>query len=112
MAGEIGSSLDAEVELFLPDDLYATLIDLNDEMRFVLITSDAEVKPWCDKGDAIEIELTSGKSIALAVAKANGEKCERCWHIRTDVGVNQEHPTICARCIENVEGEGEQRNFA
>ncbi len=112
VAGEIGSSLDAAVELFLPDDLYATLIDLNDEMRFVLITSDAEVKPWCDKGDAIEIELTSGESIALAVAKASGEKCERCWHIRTDIGVNQDHPTICARCIENVAGEGEQRSFA
>lgn len=117
VSGEIGSSLDAEAKLFLQEDLYAVLSALNDEMRFVLITSEAKLRPWSEKVNAVEngmvdIELSSGHTIALAVAKAGGEKCERCWHIRKDVGVNQTHPTICGRCVENVDGEGEQRSFA
>jgi len=115
VAGDIGSSLDAEVGLFLQNELYTTLSDLNDEMRFVLITSEAQIKTWADKSDTndlTEIELPSGHSIGLVVAKATGEKCERCWHIRSDVGINLAHPTICGRCVENVDGEGEQRSFA
>ena len=117
VAGQIGSSLDAEVVLFLQDELYNKLADLNDEMRFVLITSEVKLKSWNEKGQATdvnasEIELASGHSISLAVSKASGEKCERCWHIRTDVGVNKAHPSICGRCVENVEGAGEKRSYA
>ncbi|MGJ8664058.1 MAG: isoleucine--tRNA ligase, partial [Marinicella sp.] len=112
VAGSIGSSLDADVDLFLPEELYATLSEINDEMRFVLITSDAKIKPWSAREDAAVIELPSGENIAVAVTAAAGEKCERCWHIRSDVGVNPEHPTICGRCVENVDGKGEQRRFA
>jgi isoleucyl-tRNA synthetase len=36
------------------------------------------------------------------VSHADGQKCERCWHWETDVGSNQEHPTICGRCVEAV----------
>jgi isoleucyl-tRNA synthetase len=45
-----------------------------------------------------ETEQTWG----LEVAKADGVKCERCWHWETDVGSNPEHPTICGRCVEAV----------
>ncbi len=112
VAGQIGSSLDAEVNLYLPDNLYQQLLPLNDEMRFVLITSEANIKPWSEKGDAVEVEMSSGERIAVAVTAAAGEKCERCWHIRSDVGSHAAHPTICARCVENVDGAGEVRQFA
>jgi isoleucyl-tRNA synthetase len=36
------------------------------------------------------------------IAKADGTKCERCWHFETDVGRDAAHPTICARCVEAV----------
>ncbi|MCX7554639.1 isoleucine--tRNA ligase [Marinicella sp. S1101] len=112
VAGQIGSSLDAEVKLFLPDDLYQQLSAMNAEMRFILITSEAIILPWDERGDAEVIELPEVGSIALAVSVADGEKCERCWHIRTDVGINENHPTICGRCVENVDGHGEVRHFA
>jgi isoleucyl-tRNA synthetase len=37
------------------------------------------------------------------VTKADGEKCERCWHWETDVGKAAEHPTICGRCVGAVQ---------
>lgn len=110
--GEIGSSLDANVKLYLPDELYQNLIPMNDELRFILIASEANILTWSEKGEAESIELANGQSIAIAVKSAEGEKCERCWHIRTDVGVNEAHPTICGRCVENVDGQGEVRQFA
>ena len=43
---------------------------------------------------------------------AQGEKCERCWHVSVEVGANAEHPTLCPRCISNLFGLGETRQFA
>jgi isoleucyl-tRNA synthetase len=51
----------------------------------------------------LEIQPTSDASTAVSVSKADGQKCERCWHCETDVGTNSEHPTICARCVKAVE---------
>jgi isoleucyl-tRNA synthetase len=42
------------------------------------------------------------KKLIVEVSKADGQKCERCWHWETDVGSNPEHPTICARCVAAV----------
>jgi len=39
-------------------------------------------------------------------------KCERCWHVREDVGANAEHPTLCGRCVSNLYGAGEARSCA
>ena len=43
---------------------------------------------------------------------AEAKKCERCWHHSDDIGQNVQHPTLCGRCVENVEGDGEVRRFA
>ncbi|HEY9509978.1 MAG TPA: zinc finger domain-containing protein, partial [Verrucomicrobiae bacterium] len=40
--------------------------------------------------------------VTATVSKADGQKCERCWHWETDIGQNAEHPTICGRCVEAV----------
>lgn len=112
VAGSIGSSLDADVSLFLPETAYEQLIPVNDEMRFVLITSEARILSWEARGDADVVELSDGSSIGISVKNAVGDKCERCWHVRTDVGADANHPTICGRCVENVDGAGETRNFA
>ena len=107
---KIGGTLDAEVTLYASDELMAQLARLQDELRFVLITSGATVQPLADApADALETE-TNG--LRLLVAASAHEKCERCWHKREDVGQTAEHTTLCSRCVSNVDGEGEARHYA
>ena len=109
----IGSSLDAEVTLYVEAELQKALESLKEELRFVLITSAADVKNISDAGsDCIEATLASGQIIKIKVGASPDEKCVRCWHHRPDVASNSEHPELCGRCVENVAGDGEQRLFA
>ncbi|MFO7582221.1 zinc finger domain-containing protein, partial [Guyparkeria sp.] len=60
----------------------------------------------------VEAESIEGVGeLAVRIAPAEAEKCERCWHFRPDVGTHAAHPTLCGRCIENIEGDGETRRF-
>ncbi len=108
-AGNIGGSLEAEVTLFCAPELQAELDKLEDELRFVLITSQAAVRPLSEAGDAVATEL---EGLSVQVVKSEQAKCDRCWHHREDVGQNAEHEALCGRCVENVSGAGEQRSFA
>jgi len=107
---EIGSSLDAEVELYCAPELFNGLSHLQDELRFVLITSYAKVLPASTApANALPTEI---KGLELKVVPSDKPKCIRCWHHRHDVGTNADHPELCGRCVENVEGLGEVRHFA
>ena len=66
------------------------------------------------RGKITEADVAEGElaGLAVKVERADGEKCPRCWHYATDIGANAEHAEICGRCVENVVGEGETRNFA
>ncbi|WP_342624190.1 isoleucine--tRNA ligase [Pseudomonas alkylphenolica] len=109
-AKAIGGNLQAEVTLFADDALSADLNKLGDELRFVLITSAASVAPFVlAPADAVETEVPGLK---LKVVKSGHAKCGRCWHFRADVGANPEHPEICARCADNISGNGEVRHYA
>ena len=96
--GTIGASLEADVTIVAGDDDYAALAALDDDLRFVLITSAARV----ERGDAL----------AIAVNRSGHSKCERCWHWRDDVGAMDGHPALCGRCVANLYGAGERRRFA
>ena len=106
---KIGASLQAEVTLYASSQLAADLAKLGDELRFVLITSTANVSTDNAPTDAVKTEMTG---LSVQVVASAGAKCERCWHHRQDVGVNTAHPGLCLRCIDNVEGDGELRAFA
>ncbi len=107
VAEHIGSSLDAEVDIYCDAPLFKYLNSLGEELRFVLITSEAKVYPLADvPADAIHID-----HYALVVKPSAHEKCVRCWHHRADVGDHKEHPELCGRCVDNI-GEGEQRRYA
>ena len=108
--GSIGSSLDAEVDLYCSDELYADLNKLGDELRFVLITSYARIHPLSEAPD--NVVTTELESIKLFAAASEHAKCVRCWHHREDVGSYNDHPELCSRCVENVDGDGEPRSFA
>ncbi|QSA97357.1 isoleucine--tRNA ligase [Methylococcus sp. EFPC2] len=108
--GEIGSSLDAEVELFAAPALHEQLAKLEDELRFVFITSYAKVSPAAEApADALPTEV---EGLQLKLKASAHTKCVRCWHHRHDVGANAEHPELCGRCVENVAGAGESRRYA
>jgi isoleucyl-tRNA synthetase len=108
--GVVKGSLTAEVTLYADGDLFEQIQALQDELRFVLITSYAIVKPASEKTDtAITTDVDGLWVDAGAVDKP---KCGRCWHHREDVGSHSEDEDLCQRCIDNVYGEGEQRQFA
>lgn len=106
----IGGSLQAEVTLFVSDELAAKINKLEDELRFVLLTSKANVQPLAEKSDAAQATDIDG--LFVQVNKTEAEKCDRCWHYTPDVGTIKGHETICGRCVSNVDGEGEVRKFA
>ena len=109
-AGALRGSLDARVSLYCSAGLQQQLQSLGDELRFVLITSAASLAPLASAPiDAAETELAD---LRLQVTVATDEKCERCWHRCPEVGQIVAHPTLCERCVENIDGDGEQRRFA
>jgi isoleucyl-tRNA synthetase len=92
-AKEVGSSLAAELDIHSSGPVYEALARLEDELRFVLITSRATVH----KGSA-----------AVNVQASSHPKCERCWHYRADVNAEG----LCGRCAINLQGAGETRRYA
>jgi isoleucyl-tRNA synthetase len=99
VAGDIGSSLQAEVEVCVNGEDYELLASVEDDLRFVFITSQARVTRTQD-----------GEKII--VAASSHAKCARCWHYRADVNADTAHPEICGRCVAHLFGAGEPRKHA
>ena len=106
----IGGSLEAKVIVYVNAEKASLLAKLKDELRFVLITSEAEVKSLSEKTDTA-IALNDS-DVFIDVLVADGEKCARCWHHKLEVGNDPKHPELCNRCIDNVDGDGEVREYA
>ncbi|MGZ8225241.1 MAG: isoleucine--tRNA ligase [Methylococcaceae bacterium] len=108
--GDIGSSLNAEVELYCNEEFFNDLNRLKGELHFIFITSNASViaGQFCPD-DAIATEI---EGVKLKVLVSEQQKCVRCWHQRYDVGEHSEHPELCGRCVENIAGAGEIRQYA
>jgi isoleucyl-tRNA synthetase len=113
VAGEIGAPLDAIAELYVSPELRAALAPLGEELRFVLITSEAHLHPVEEKPEAAVAADPEGKSgLWVHVHASTATKCVRCWHKRSDVGTIAAHPELCSRCASNLDGPGETRRFA
>ncbi len=110
--GEIGSSLQGNVTLYCSEGLVNTLNTLEDELRFVLLTSYATVKPITEASDALDVHDYENEKFAIEVEVNHHKKCVRCWHYREDVGHHPEHPDLCDRCVTNLTPEGEVRYYA
>jgi isoleucyl-tRNA synthetase len=109
-AGEIGAPLDAEVTVYVPAAQAARFKALGDELRFLLITSQARVVET--NSPSASGVPTSLADVWIEVKPSSQPKCVRCFHLRSDVGSDPRHPELCARCVVNVEGPGEERHFA
>lgn len=107
--GVIGGSLQADVTLYCDDSLRSTLAKLGDELRFVLITSAVKLESLSSANAARSTELDN---LEVSIKASEGEKCVRCWHHRVEVGTIEAHPELCHRCVDNIEGDGEQRFYA
>ncbi|MBI2931064.1 MAG: isoleucine--tRNA ligase [Planctomycetes bacterium] len=91
-AGEIGKSLEAQVEIHAQDaDLQAALLSANLEELFIVSQVIVMPAPIGEESEAF-------KGLHVRVKKSPHAKCERCWALRPTVGRNAEHPTLCARC--------------
>ncbi len=97
-AGKIGSALQAAVEIRCAGEKYDALAALGDDLKFVFI---------CSAAVAVRDEVEQVTAVPLEHVK-----CERCWHVREDVGAHADHPGLCGRCVSNLYGEGEIRSHA
>ena len=90
----IGASLEAAPIVHVADDaLRAALSDL--PFEDICITSQITLSDAEAPEGAFTLPETPG--VAVVFAKAEGEKCARCWKVLPDVGTH-EHPGICGRC--------------
>ena len=81
------------------------------ELRFFFITSELTLLPLePHSADAVKVEL-EGAEVWISASVSDAEKCVRCWHRRDDVGSYAEHPGLCDRCIDNIQGPGENRRW-
>jgi isoleucyl-tRNA synthetase len=107
-AGSLGASLEAQVQLALADGTDARALQV------ALTWLDGSAHPSVDNladwllvsalqidGSAPATVLSEAHQagITVRVAKADGQKCERCWHYESDIGQHSAHPTLCGRCV-------------
>jgi len=100
-SGAIGSSLQAELTIKAAGEKHDLLASLDDDLKFVFITSQATVE-----------QAANEEEESVQVTPSEAQKCERCWHYRRDVGVDHAHAGLCGRCVANLFGGGEPRRFA
>jgi isoleucyl-tRNA synthetase len=94
----IGAPLEAKVFLAVSDDKQRSyLSSLGEELRYLFIASQTEIV------ETLPTDVTftgEAAGLSIAVVKADGEKCPRCWNYSTHIGESAEHPHICDRCVE------------
>jgi isoleucyl-tRNA synthetase len=105
ISGNIGSSLQAEIDLLVSANHFDLFNRIKDDLRFIFITSKVNISKFDGNLDNDELSKVS-------VQASTNQKCERCWHYRDDVGHDEQHPTICKRCTDNLFKLGENRYFA
>jgi isoleucyl-tRNA synthetase len=109
-AGQIGAPLEAEVAIYAPSAEAQRFSALRDELRFLLITSQARViESEAPPPDSVP---SHAENVWIEVKPSSQPKCVRCWNLRSDVGSDPRHPELCTRCVINIEGPGEERRFA
>ncbi|MFZ9287941.1 MAG: class I tRNA ligase family protein, partial [Vulcanococcus sp.] len=104
--GQLGASLEAQVQLDLGEGSEATAAALEwlessahpsvDNLADWLLVSALQQG---GSAPANVLAEASEGGLQVRIAKAAGEKCERCWHYETDIGQHSEHPSLCGRCV-------------
>ena len=85
-------------------DKFELLKSVGNELRYVLGVSKVTFAERNDPRCTNVIKIIATPSL--------GKKCQRCWHYESNVGINNEHPDLCERCINTLNGIDEKRLFA
>ena len=101
-AGLVKGGLTTEVIIKAGEQWYKPLQLVGEELKFILITSKVE----------LIIDDISNSAIEVQVVASAHKRCDRCWHQVNEVGRNAVHPELCDRCIDNIDGDGEERHYA
>jgi len=110
-AEQIGAALEAKLAIHADEATLARYAPAAEELRFFFITSEARLSPLAGKpADAVQVGL-DGAEAWVSATVSSAIKCVRCWHRRDDVGSHPEHPELCSRCVSNVGGPGETRQW-
>ncbi|MHB1752556.1 MAG: isoleucine--tRNA ligase [Acidiferrobacter sp.] len=110
VSGAVGSSLDAELDLYVGPDLHARLAEFAGELRYVFITSEARLHALAARPE--EATATERDDLFAVVQPSAHAKCARCWHHRPEVGTLADHPELCGRCHASLTGIGQPRRYA
>jgi len=94
----IGHSLEAHVDIYATPELCAFLEKAIEELPTFFIVSSVGISDETPPGDIFQSEEIEG--LAIQISRARGNKCERCWNYSETVGRDQEHPSLCARCLD------------
>jgi isoleucyl-tRNA synthetase len=106
-AGQLGASLEAQVQLEIDPNggaavatalawLAGSAHPAVDNLADWLLVSALRIGGESVADVLQEAEATG---IRVRVARADGQKCERCWHYATDIGAHSAHPSLCGRCV-------------
>lgn len=96
----VGSSLEASIGIYASGDAYFEVRDNSDLLKMLTIVSELNILEEKPEDNDYILKSSEISGLIITVNKAPGQKCERCWTFRTSVGSNDEHPTICSRCID------------
>ena len=99
----IGQSLGAAITIYAENAAYGLLQEAGN-LKELFIVSAVELK---EKTEDLPEQAVQFEGVAVMVQPAEGEKCERCWVISTEVGKNNEHPSLCPRCANVLTEEGQ-----
>jgi len=97
--GEVGSSLQANIEIITKRSTYEHLLTFQEDLKYIFITS------------SVSIKEAEGET-KVYVSTSPYSKCDRCWHYDESVGAIENHASLCKRCFSNLFGEGESRTHA
>ena len=104
--GQLGASLEAQVHLTLDAEAHNT----GEALAWLAGSAHPDVDNLADwllvsalhthrSAPSQPLAETSENGITVSIAKADGHKCERCWHYESDIGQHSSHPTLCGRCV-------------
>lgn len=110
VSGAVGSSLDAELDLYAGPELTGQLEALASELRYVFITSELRLHPL--EGRTAQAVATARADLYVEAAASSHSKCARCWHHRPEVGTLSDHPELCSRCRDTLAGTPKPRRYA